>query len=633
MYLLLIRSYVIKYSLFTSLFLLFLSCTNTPPNKFSDETFVRISDFQDRRLSDSLLTFLKSENPEYRKSAALAFASIQDTTAVEVLGKLFSSDRDANVRKAAAFALGQTGGNNAIKILLSAPTDGVLDMEVSEALGKIIQKKSEFQTNFTSWGLYRLAMRGLADSVQLTRAIEYLNPANDESVRLGAANFFSRGPAAISIAQESLLRTAQNDSSVYVRMAAATSLRKISNPEVLQSLMRMFGSEKDYRVRVSILRALQPYPFSESSEVLLRALDDENVNTAIAATEVIKQVASAENYSLLVEKARASSNWRVKSNLYEAALAASGHKELSEEIVKLSNTTPNNYLKAGLISALGFSPMQFGFVRDQLLTSSIPVIRSTAATSLVRMNRHKLFEKSMQTVFLDCYKKALQVGDAAVIGIISSALADSVLGYKRIIDDFQFLYDTKQNLTLPKDNEALQPLEAAIAYFEGKKVAPSVTNEFNHPIDWKFVKSIPKNQRVVIHTEKGKIEIQLFVEEAPGSVANFLKLAQANYFDSKNFHRVVPNFVIQGGCNRGDGWGSEDYSIRSEFSMRRYTEGSVGMASAGKDTEGTQWFITHSPTSHLDGRYTIFAEVVRGMEVVHRMEVGDQILSVEIVKK
>jgi cyclophilin family peptidyl-prolyl cis-trans isomerase len=123
----------------------------------------------------------------------------------------------------------------------------------------------------------------------------------------------------------------------------------------------------------------------------------------------------------------------------------------------------------------------------------------------------------------------------------------------------------------------------------------------------------------------------MLVDEAPGSVTNFLKLASEGYFNGKNFHRVVPNFVIQGGCNRGDGWGSEDYSIRSEFSLRKYKEGSVGMASAGKDTEGTQWFITHSPTPHLDGRYSIFAEVVEGMDVVHRIEIGDKIISVDIL--
>ena len=103
-----------------------------------------------------------------------------------------------------------------------------------------------------------------------------------------------------------------------------------------------------------------------------------------------------------------------------------------------------------------------------------------------------------------------------------------------------------------------------------------------------------------------------------------------NYFDNKPIHRVVPNFVIQTGCHRGDGWGSEDYSIRSEFSLRRYKTGSVGMASAGKDTEGTQWFITYSPTPHLDGRYSIFAEVVEGLGVLEYLQVGDNINDVII---
>jgi cyclophilin family peptidyl-prolyl cis-trans isomerase len=131
-----------------------------------------------------------------------------------------------------------------------------------------------------------------------------------------------------------------------------------------------------------------------------------------------------------------------------------------------------------------------------------------------------------------------------------------------------------------------------------------------------------------VETTKGKIILQLLVEEAPGSVANFVALLRQQYFDGKVFHRVVPNFVVQTGCSRGDGYGSEDYSLRSEFSLTRYREGAVGMASAGKDTEGTQWFISHSPTPHLDGRYTIFAQVVEGMEVVKSIGVGDKILSV-----
>jgi len=156
-------------------------------------------------------------------------------------------------------------------------------------------------------------------------------------------------------------------------------------------------------------------------------------------------------------------------------------------------------------------------------------------------------------------------------------------------------------------------------------------NTFNNPINWSVVKTIRKNQTASISTTKGEIIITLYVEEAPGSVANFVSLVNKRYYDNKFFHRVVPNFVAQAGCNRGDGYGSEDYSIRSEFSRRRYSTGSIGMASAGKDTEGVQWFITHSPTPHLDGGYSIFGEVVEGMDVVHSLEVGDKILKIDLI--
>jgi peptidylprolyl isomerase len=95
-------------------------------------------------------------------------------------------------------------------------------------------------------------------------------------------------------------------------------------------------------------------------------------------------------------------------------------------------------------------------------------------------------------------------------------------------------------------------------------------------------------------------------------------------------HRVVPNFVVQTGDPRGDGWGGPGYAIRSEFGRPRYERGTVGMASSGKDTEGSQFFITHSRQPHLDGRYTVFGRVVEGQGVVDALQVGDRVLDVEI---
>jgi cyclophilin family peptidyl-prolyl cis-trans isomerase len=220
-----------------------------------------------------------------------------------------------------------------------------------------------------------------------------------------------------------------------------------------------------------------------------------------------------------------------------------------------------------------------------------------------------------------------------VTGTVAVAFYDERLNFKGDLPDLKFLYDAKAGLNMPKDIESLQPLENAIAFLEGKPKPKPLKAAYNHPINWKLVKKIPPDQKVEIRTAKGVIVIQLLVEEAPGSVGNFVELVEKKYYDGKNFHRVVPNFVIQGGCNRGDGFGSEDYSIRSEFSRTRYTTGSVGMASAGKDTEGTQWFITHSPTPHLDGKYTIIAQTISGMDVVDKIEVGDVIQEVKLLKK
>jgi peptidyl-prolyl cis-trans isomerase B (cyclophilin B) len=126
--------------------------------------------------------------------------------------------------------------------------------------------------------------------------------------------------------------------------------------------------------------------------------------------------------------------------------------------------------------------------------------------------------------------------------------------------------------------------------------------------------------------------VELFGTDAPGTVDNFLTLARAGYFNGQEWPRVVPNFVIQGGDPRGDTSGGPGYAIRDEINRHLYGAGTLGMALSGPDTGGSQWFITHSPQPHLDGTYTVFGQVVGGMEVVHRVLPGDRILRIEEVK-
>lgn len=140
------------------------------------------------------------------------------------------------------------------------------------------------------------------------------------------------------------------------------------------------------------------------------------------------------------------------------------------------------------------------------------------------------------------------------------------------------------------------------------------------------------NETAKIVTEKGEMTLDLFAHEAPGTVANFAKLAQSGFYDGLTFHRVIPNFMIQGGCPKGDGSGGPGYTIQCETkgNPHKHVRGSLSMAHAGRDTGGSQFFICHSSQAHLNGVHTVFGRVTGGLEVLDAIRVGDKMLSVTV---
>lgn len=135
-------------------------------------------------------------------------------------------------------------------------------------------------------------------------------------------------------------------------------------------------------------------------------------------------------------------------------------------------------------------------------------------------------------------------------------------------------------------------------------------------------------------TDKGTMSIEFYDADAPNTVANFVKLAKEGYYDGLNFHRVLPDFVIQGGCPNGTGSGGPGYKIDCETKGENqfHDRGVLSMAHAGPNTGGSQFFVCHSRnnTSHLDGVHTCFGKVVDGLDVIDQIEVGDVIQKVEI---
>ncbi|HKL40408.1 MAG TPA: peptidylprolyl isomerase, partial [Cryomorphaceae bacterium] len=187
------------------------------------------------------------------------------------------------------------------------------------------------------------------------------------------------------------------------------------------------------------------------------------------------------------------------------------------------------------------------------------------------------------------------------------------------------LLDALEKFKKPELVEGYQAIATTLKENYGiEKPPPSIEHD---PIDWEMVKSLGRNPMFSLYIKGEEYRVSLVPEDAPSGVSHVANLAKAGFYDGTFFHRIVPGFVSQGGGPRGDGYGSDDHILRSEFSPLKFGKGVVGLASAGKDTESCQFFFTHLPTPHLDGRYTIIGA---GQSDISNIETGARIDSVKV---
>ncbi|HRO98054.1 MAG TPA: peptidylprolyl isomerase, partial [Flavobacteriales bacterium] len=274
-----------------------------------------------------------------------------------------------------------------------------------------------------------------------------------------------------------------------------------------------------------------------------------------------------------------------------------------------------------------------------IMQSDAPaVVRQAAFQGLVGITK-AIMELSRYASVGDQYRQlgnvvrsAIYTKDAGLISAAAEELLKEDPAAIRIMLPKGMENEARATLQPIRDLEALLLLDQVIAKRDGLPTPAHRAPPFNHPIDPIKLHALPQGQRYRIPTAKGTIIIASDVDDCPGSSLAFDSLVTAGYYNGKAFHRMVPNFVVQGGCPRGDGYGGMPWTLRTEIGRKPFTAGSVGLASAGRDTESCQFFITHSATPHLDGRYTRFGEVVEGMDVVWHLEVGDVMEKVERVE-
>ena len=509
-----------NYLLFAVVGFVLLACQK-PNNKFSDDVISKISDFQDHRQADSLVRYLLHRNPVYRIEAAKALASVQDSAASLQLGTMLLEDPEVEARVAAAFALGQTKGTASANALIPALEDKESRVlrEVLEGLGKTLYaydlqtlKKFKARDSISqeglAWGLYQIGLRGLADESIVSKQIEFLKPRYSLQTRLAAAHFFSRAAKLEVYQGNELIAAASNDRSAYVRMAATSGLRKLDSAKSIPVLLSIAKSDPDYRVRISAVRALATWPSKRAMVGIIQSLTEANPHVGVAASEVIKPTLFFKDQINMV--AQSTKNTRIQSNLFKASLLISDDQTLIDQI-KAIYTSSNEYQKAALLVSLSATTREYEFIANELLHAISFVIKSTAAQALVAVGEHPTADAALKAKLATIYKEAILQGDPGVIGILAEALVNPEAGYKKILVDFNFLKEAKKKLAMPKDIEALQPLDEAIAFFEGKEKTASPKNRFNHPIDWKQVKAIKKDQKVKIETTQGTIVLTLLV--------------------------------------------------------------------------------------------------------------------------
>lgn len=631
----------------------------------SDQKIQQLLRYKDMRAGDSLLAGLSDPSPTYRMVAAQAFASIQDDRFLDTLTSLLT-DPVAEVREAAAFAIGQTGSEKAEQALVDAfareDTSGYFfrfNATILEAIGKCGNPKNLHSLSTISSytpkdtvlllgqvrGIYYYALRGIILSegtvTMVNYAIEDKWPAE---VRVIAANYLARAKnLQLQPFIPDLILTLRKDTHPHIRIPLITALGKSKDEAVQETFRELYDQASDYRLRGQIIRSLGDFSHAEVDDLIIKAIRDPHPHVQLLAAAHLLEHGTEAQALQYRQLANDTFFWPTKAMLYRATNRHIPYyytitkNNLRFQIMRAYRNATSPYERGALVEALSEDtrnhPFLLELARDE---DEHAYVRISAAEGLKYMLGLSDFRnvygvgagRIMESVYA-FFREAALSGDAGLAAVAAGVFHEEKIGWSK--RDWQFLKDGLDSLEMPKEIETYRLLQEAWAKRTGEEIVPFPAPAAS-PFAWDLLERLGDSATAVVTTDRGEFAIRLMTVQAPGSVDLFVRSARGGYYDGKAFHRVVPNFVVQGGCPRGDGYGNSEQLIRSEFAQLYYDdEGWVGLASAGKDTEGVQFFITHTPTPHLDGKYTIIGKVKSGMDAVHKLIQGDRIQNITIL--
>lgn len=619
---------------------------------------------EDRRDFDPLAVGRASsaKDPWVRSRAALACGRLRDLEATIYLPVLLA-DPDPSVRRAAAFASGISGDRRLVPLVARALSDpdGETASAAAAALGRLGGAEAERALRAVletpeggpaasaALALFRSSDPGLVPLLARATAAE------DPATRRAAAWALARSPRPGS---EEALRPLLGNTDTEVTAWGARALGLVADAESVPRLLELAkGAEPGPSVQALLsLERLAAAGLAGPSarDAGLRRHRDAHPGVAVAALTLLRRFAA--DPEVAEPLAAVAGGGGRRGGIALASLAA-GDADRALAFAFPSGVRGELDLRLGAAEALPFVPSgRLDAWLDVLLADPSARVRMEAVSRLPREAAPRHAAR---------LARALGDGDGSVAAaaleasapLASGPAADSALteawlrAFAKAVasgepDLAASALDAAASLAdggcplLARERDAADDLVRSrarrlLAERCGEDVSPLAHRLFATRLsaaDYRRLASLAESGRLLasVETTRGGFEIELLAEDAPMTADAFAGLARAGFFDGTTIHRVVPDFVVQAGDPRGDGTGGPGWALRDELNALPYDRGRVGMALSGPDTGGSQWFVTLSRQPHLDGAYTVFGEVTKGIEVVERIEQNDRVLSVKV---
>ena len=596
---------------------------------------------------EPLVTLLGDGDPEVRHMAAFGLGLIGDKAAVAPLVAALA-DESPIVQGGAAEALGLIGDVSAADAVGRLASQIVQSGALAQTPGEDADARRDLPASAFRLAIYALVRLKAYD--QLAAAV--IDPSGQPKVRWWPVAYaFQRIDDKRALG--ALLALAK-DTHPYTRAFAAKGLGGLKDPSALPTLLGLLASG-DPAVVIEGVRALGRIADPAAAPALVQLLQAKGTNpyVRVEALDALGGMRAPGVSDLLLDSFT-DSNPAIRA----AALKSAARLDPEQFVAVLSGLDPDPVwsVRATIASTLGTLPPDIALPRlnsmlgdqdhrvipavfEALVTLRAPNVAAVllqrlkdedpAVRSAAAMGLGEIKPPNGEQALVDAYQFGQR--DAAYSARTAALAALSKYGATAATPVLKTALADKDWAVRLRAAMLLKELDLASAADVDQHIRPAPTTAATATYEALRLTSPPVSTAAYLDTDRGTIEIELAVLDAPLTVENFVALARKGYFDGLSVHRVVPDFVIQSGDPRGDGEGGPGYTIRDEISERPYLRGTVGMAlDLWRDTGGSQFFVTYSPQPHLDAKYTVFGRVIAGMEVVDQIQQGDIIRRVRV---